>query len=344
MRVAYFTGLRKIEIRDEPKPSIESPDDVLLQINRVGVCGSDVHYYAHGCIGDQQVEYPATLGHECAGTVVEVGSAVKNLAPGMHVAVDPAISCGKCDQCKAGREHTCRNLQFMGCPREAPGAVADYRVVPGRCCVAVSDSMSLDMVALVEPLTVGYYAAGLAKLQDGAKIGILGTGPIGLSVLLCAKAAGPCKVYATDLIDQRLDVARTCGADWTANPNNENVEAAIADQEPLGLDVVLECSGDPACVDSAQRMLTPGGILVLVGIPPVTQVSFNSHIMRRNELVHQAVRRQNACLEPVVRLMEEGRIDPRPMLTHHFPLQQITEAFELVAGYGDGVVKAMVEL
>jgi len=344
MRVAYFTALREIEIREEPQPSIEKPDDVLLQINRVGVCGSDVHYYAHGCIGDQLVEYPATLGHECAGTVVEVGSAVKHLSPGTRVAVDPAISCGHCDQCKKGREHTCRNLQFMGCPKEAPGAVADYRVVPGRCCAAVSDSVSLDMATLIEPLTIGYYAVQLAKLKEGAKVGILGTGPIGLSVLLCAKAAVSCTTYATDLLDCRLDVAKACGADWTGNPNSEDVEAAIADEEPLALDVVLECSGDPACVDSAQRMLTPGGMLVMVGIPPVTDVSFNSHVMRRKELVHQAVRRQNACVEPTVRLMEEGRIDPSPMLTHHFPLEKITEAFELVADYRDGVVKALIEM
>ena len=344
MRVAYFTGLRKIEIRDEPRPRIARPDDVLLRIERVGVCGSDVHYFVDGRIGQQLVEYPATLGHECAGTVVEVGSAVKDLAAGTRVAVDPAFSCGQCDQCKAGRAHTCRNLQFMGCPGEAPGAVADYRVVPARNCLAVPDSISLDVAALAEPLTVGRHAVRLAGLQANARIGILGTGPIGLSVLMCAKAIGSCTVYATDLIPERLEVARECGADWTGDPKSVDVEKEIGREQPHGLEVVLECSGDPACVDQAQRMLAPGGTLVMVGIPPVARISFDGHVMRRKELVHQAVRRQNACLGPVIRLIGEGRIDARRLLTHGFPLEQITDAFELVAAYRDGVVKAMIEL
>jgi len=344
MKVAYFTGLRKLELCDIDRPKLTQPDNVLVRIDRVGVCGSDVHYYVRGGIGDQQVEYPATLGHECAGTIEQVGAEVDRLRPGDRVAIDPAMACGRCDQCRAGREHTCRNLQFMGCPGEAPGAVAEYRVLPAQSCLKVPDSMSLDVATLAEPLSIGLHTVRLGEVYPAARVAILGAGPIGLSVLLCAKATARCTVYMTDLLDERLEIARQCGADWTGNAKTDDVGPAIGEQEKWGLDLVFECSGDPQCIDQAQRMLTPGGTLVLVGIPHTEQVSFDSHTMRRRELTFKNVRRQNGCVAPVIRMIDERLINPTPMLTHRFPLEQITEAFELVAEYRDGVIKAVVDI
>jgi L-iditol 2-dehydrogenase len=344
LKVAYFTGLRRLELADAPEPRLDDPGSVLLRIERVGVCGSDVHYYVHGGIGRQKIEYPATMGHECSGTVVEVGSAVTDFRPGMRVAVDPATVCGQCDQCRAGRINTCRKIQFMGCPGQSPGAVAEFRVVPSENCFPLPEGMSLDDGALVEPLSIGLYAARLGELRPAAPLAILGAGPIGLGVLLCAKAAAPCMAYVTDLLDERLAVARRSGADWTANARTAAVVESILAEQPLGLDVVFECSGDPECIDQAQELLAPGGTLVIVGIPPVLQVSFDAHLMRTKELSFKNVRRQRGCIEPVMRMIAEGRIDPAPMLTHRFPLGRIQEAFELVAAYADGVVKAMIDL
>ena len=344
MKIAYFTGLGELEIREAPMPTIQRPDDVLVRIDRVGVCGSDVHYYRYGRIGDQVITYPATLGHECSGTIVEVGRAVTSVEPGDRVAVEPAISCGQCDQCLAGRANTCRKLQFLGCPGEAPGACAEFHVLRGQNCFPVPRTITLDQAALIEPLSIGLYAARLGTLAEGAKIAILGAGPIGLSVLLCAKETSRCKAYVTDLLDERLKVAQTCGADWTGNAKRDDVTAAIEQREPLGLEVVFECSGDPECVNQAQRMLTPGGTLVLVGIPPVPEIHFDSHRMRRQELTFKNVRRQIDCVGPVIEMIAQGRIDPNPMLTHRFPLSEIRDAFELVASYRDGVIKAIIEL
>ena len=344
MRVAYFTGLRELELCEVPQPKLDRADAVLLRIDRVGVCGSDVHYYINGRIGDQIVEYPATVGHECAGTVVEAGAAVEQLKPGDRVAIDPAMSCGTCDQCRAGRLNTCRNLKFMGCPGEALGAVADYRVVPAQNCLALPDSITLDQAVLVEPLSVGLHAVRLGEVYPAARVAVLGAGPIGLSVLACAKAASPATVYVTDLIDQRLRAARQLGADWTGNPRQEDVVAAIKEQEPWGLDLVFECSGDPACIDQGVRLLTPGGTLLTVGIPASPRVDFDVHTMRRKELTLQNVRRQRGCMAPAIRLVAAGQIDTAPLLTHRFPLEQIRDAFELVAGYRDGVIKAVIEL
>jgi L-iditol 2-dehydrogenase len=344
MKVAYFTGRKKLEVVDLPRPKLHRPDAVLLQIDRVGVCGSDVHYYTDGRIGDQVLDYPATLGHECAGTVVEVGAEVAHLRPGQRVAVDPALVCGTCDQCRQGRSNTCRNLQFMGTPGQALGAVAEYRVVPGANCFPIPDEMTLDEAVLVEPLSVSLHAVRLAQLAPAARIVIIGMGPIGLGVLLCAKAAGPCTIYATDLLDERLEVARQCGADWSGRAHHNAASEAILKEVPGGVDLVFECAGDPLCIDDAQRMLVPGGTLMLVGIPPTDRLIFDIHTMRRKELTFRSVRRQRDCVGPIIDMMATGRIDARPLLTHRFPLARIAEAFDLVARYGDGVLKAVVDV
>ena len=344
MKIACFTALRRIELLDAPEPRIQRAGDVLLQIDRVGICGSDVHYYLEGRIGDQVVQYPATLGHECSATVLEAGPAVRGLAAGDRVAVDPAFSCGICDQCLAGRANTCRRLMFMGAPGQAPGAAAQRYVAPAAACTVAPASVSQDEAMLAEPLSIGLHAVRLSRLAAGMKIGILGAGPIGLSVLLCAKATAACAARVTDLLDKRLVVARHCGADATLNARRCDVAAEIGRTDPHGLDLVFECSGDPACIEQGQSLLRPGGGLMLVGIPPVDAATFNPHRTRRAELWFQAVRRQNDCVAAVVRWIAEKRLDPSPLLTHRFPLEQISAAFELVAGYRDGVVKAVVDM
>jgi L-iditol 2-dehydrogenase len=364
MKIARFTGRRTIEVADLPAPTLDSPGNVLLRVERVGVCGSDVHYYLDGRIGDKVLDYPATLGHECAGTVAETGGAVAGLRPGDRVAVDPAIAC---DQCLAGRPNTCCNLQFLGSPGEASGAAAEYLVLPAGNCFAIPAGITLDEAVLVEPLSVGLHAVRLAGLAardctvrethrsrhagewcvsraPRTSIAVFGVGPIGLGVLLCAKAVAACTALATDLIDRRLAVARRCGADWTGDARASGIAEAMSRHAPGGVDVAFECSGDPACLDQAVAALKPGGTLVLAGIPSSDRVSFDIHAMRRKELRLVNVRRQCDCVGPVIEMIGTGRIDARPLLTHRFPLARIAEAFELVAGYGDGVVKAVIDL
>jgi len=164
MKTAYFTALRQIEVVDAPEPLLARPGDVLLRIDRVGVCGSDVHYYLDGHIGDQILQYPATIGHECSGTVLKTGSAVQGLKTGDRVAIDPAFPCGQCDQCLGGRSNTCRRLLFMGSPGQAPGGLSERYVAPAACCVAIPPSMSSDEAMLVEPLSIGLHSVRLAQL------------------------------------------------------------------------------------------------------------------------------------------------------------------------------------
>jgi len=344
MKAAFLTGIRQMEIRETSPPEISDPRGVLLRVGVVGVCGSDVHYYTTGRIGSLVVHYPEWTGHECAGSVVAVGDQVKNLTVGQRVAVDPLIPCGHCDQCLSGREHTCRNQNFLACPGQGPGALAEYLVMPERSCFAIPEGMTLVEAAVVEPLSIGLYAQRLAKMQPGAKIAILGSGPIGLCVLLASRAACDCIAYATDLLDERLAMARHCGATWTGNPKQIDVVRAIRQLEPRGVDYVFECAGQQETLDQAIELLRPGGTVLMIGIPEVDRVSFSIHTLRRKEIQLQSVRRQNQCMAPAIELVSRGDINLDQLVTHHFPLAETKKAFDLVADYRDGVVKAVVHV
>jgi L-iditol 2-dehydrogenase len=344
MKAVYLTGLRKMELRQVPAPVLAGPRDVLLRVETLGVCGSDIHYYTQGKIEPGVPAFPQLLGHELAATVVEMGPEVKTLKPGQRVAIDPLVACGECDQCRSGRKHTCRRQKFLGNPGQLPGALVEYLVMPEDCCSPVPDSLSDDEAALVEPLSIGVYAAQMAQMRPGARVGVLGSGPIGLCTLLAARALAQAEVYATDLVEDRLAVARACGAAWTGNPQRENVVATINGLEPLGLDVVFECAGEQATLDQGIELLKPGGALLIIGIPELDRVSFNINLMRRKELRVLNVRRQNLCVEHAIELIATGRVDVRPMVTHHFPLEETARAFELVSSRTDGIVKAIIRI
>lgn len=344
MRAYVLTGIRQMEMREVPEPDVENPTHVKIRVGAVGVCGSDVHYYTTGRIGCQVVEYPFAVGHECAGTVVDVGDGVTRFKPGDRVAIDPAMPCGQCDQCRQGRAHTCRRLRFLGCPGQAEGSLVDYIVMPEHSCFPLKEISTLDAAVLSEPLAIGVYACRLAGSLKDKKIGILGTGPIGLSVLMPAQAEGAGAVYMTDKIDERLELAKSIGADWTGNPDRMDVVAAIEEREPLLLDYVFECCGQQEAVDQAIELLKPGGKLLIIGIPEIDRFSFEMDQMRRKEICVQNVRRQNECTGPTLEMIETGRLPAEKMITHYFPFEKTQEAFELVTGYRDGVMKAMIHM
>jgi len=344
MKAVYLTGLRKMQSRQVPTPRLAGPRDVLLQVDTLGICGSDIHYYTQGKIEPGVPAFPQLLGHELAATVREMGAEVNSLQRGQRVAVDPLVACGECDQCRAGRKHTCRRQKFLGNPGQLPGALVEYLVMPAECCHPVPDSLSDDEAALVEPFSIGVYAAQMAPLASGARVGVFGSGPIGLCTLLAARSLAQAAVYATDLVDERLAVARACGAAWTGNPQREKVVEAILRLEPRGLDAVFECAGEQATLDQGIELLKPGGALLILGIPELDRVGFNINLLRRKELRILNVRRQNHCVERAIELIASGRINVRPMVTHHFALEETARAFELVRARADGVVKAIIRI
>jgi L-iditol 2-dehydrogenase len=223
------------------------------------------------------------------------------------------------------------------------GCLGEFLVMPEDCCYSAK-GLSADHAALVEPLTIGYYAVQLSGDLKGKKIGILGSGPIGLSVLLAAKAAGASAIYVTDRLDYRLDVARQQGAAWTGNPDQTDIVREILQRESLELDGVFECCGQQIAFEQAMKLCKPMGRILIAGIPETDQSSFAVHDARRKGLSFINVRRQNECIDPVIDLINDGRINPDFMITHRFNMDQAARAFELLAAYRDGIIKAIVEI
>jgi L-iditol 2-dehydrogenase len=343
MNVMMLTGIREMKQYQVPDPMLVNDHDVLIRMKVVGVCGSDVHYFTTGRIGTQVVKYPFPVGHEGAGEVVKTGAAVTRVRPGDRIAIEPAMPCWECDQCLAGRPHTCRKLRFLGCPGQADGCLSEYIIMPETSCFPIPDHMTYDEAALSEPLAIGLYAVNSSIRMSGAKVGILGFGPIGYSVMLPAKAKGADKIYVTDKVDARVAMAREHGADWAGNPDQEDVVQAINTLEPGSLDVVFECCGQQEAVEQAIELLKPGGKLMIIGIPEFDHWSFPVDQLRRKEITIQNVRRQNETLDETLAMISASKVDVKPMATHRFRLSDAKEAFDMVAGYRDGVMKAMID-
>lgn len=342
MKAFALTGIRETQMITVEDPVITKDTDVIIKMKVAGVCGSDIHYYTKGRIGSQIVNYPFTIGHEGAGEVVETGKSVTKVKKGDRVAIDPAMPCFNCDQCLSGRSNTCRNLKFLGVPGQSAGLLSEYIKMPENSCIPVSDKLSYDEAAISEPLAIGLYAVNKSLPWQSTKVGILGFGPIGMSVLLSAQARGATSVYVTEKLNPRIEMALKCGAKWAANPDKINVEEEIAKEEPLLLDVVFECCGKQEAFDNAINILKPGGKLMIAGIPEFDKWIVDADITRRKEISIFNVRRQEATTESALELMEQGIIDVNLMPTHRFPFKDAKEAFDLVAGYRDGVMKAMI--
>jgi L-iditol 2-dehydrogenase len=217
--------------------------------------------------------------------------------------------------------------------------------MPEANCFKVTDRTTFDQAAISEPLAIGVYAVKSSISMKGAKVGILGSGCIGLSVLLPSIAQGAAAVYVTDRINGRLALAGRAGAAWGGNPDAEDVVARVKELEPGGLDVVFECCGQQSALDQAVEMLKPGGKLLLIGIPPTAdRVTFLIDKLRHKEICIQNVRRQCHCVQPALDMMDRRDFDVDVMVTHRFPFEQTQAAFDLAASYKDGVLKAMIDV
>ena len=345
MKKVVLTGIREMELISDKEPEILEQNEVKIAMKSIGVCGSDIHYYSEGKIGSQIVQYPFPVGHECSGIITEIGDEVTNVKVGDLVVIDPAVHCGKCDQCFAGRPHTCRNNKFLGCPGQLDGCLAEYIVMPDFTCFAVTGKLNEQQAALIEPLSIGVYAVKLAQITNAKSSAVIfGAGPIGLSILLKLLADGVTNVGVVEPLDYRLEKSGEIGARYLINPGMENVEQRVQKEEEWLADVVFEASGEQEAVNNAVKILKPGGKLVLVGIPPSAQYTFDMDLMRRKELTIINVRRQNHCVEEAIDLVVSGKIDVEKMVTHHFSLEETASAFDIVEGYKNGAIKAMIDL
>ncbi|MBC7187721.1 MAG: alcohol dehydrogenase catalytic domain-containing protein [Calditrichaeota bacterium] len=343
MYAVLLSGRRTVEVGKVPRPQLDEPGQVLLRMAYAGICGSDLHYYRDGRIGDQKVRFPMIVGHEGTAQVVEVSEGVTKLRSGQDVVLDPALVCGACDQCRTGRANTCRALRFLGSPGGPAGCMAEYLVMPESCCHPLPPQVSRRQGVLAEPLSIALHTLRLLGPHLPQTMAILGAGPIGLCLLAAASANGVRGIYVTDPLDWRCEAALRLGAEWAASPNTTDMLREILGAMPGGVEVVVECCGEQAALDQALQLLAPGGKLAIVGIPRTNKVRLDINLLRRKELTILNVRRQNACLAEALTLLA-GQLHDLALVTHEYPLCDAPRAFAAAAAYEHGIIKAVVRL
>lgn len=342
MKAARLYGVHDIRIEELPQPK-PGPGEVLLRIKAVGLCGSDLHYYKEGGIGDAKIIEPLILGHEFSAQVVALGPGVTGLAVGQAVAVEPANACRVCEFCREGNPNLCPDVIFAGSPG-VDGAMREYMTYPARLCYPLPHGLTYDDGAVLEPLGIAVHATDLGKIRVGRTVAVVGCGPIGLLNIQVARAAGASRIFATEILDYRLDAALETGATAGFNPTREDVVVGILKAtDGRGVDVVFECAGAQETPEQAMQICKPGGTVVLVGIPSIDRVTFTASTARRKGLTIKMVRRMREVYERAMALVESGQVKTRSVVTHHFPLERVSEAMDLLDRYGDGAIKIIIE-
>lgn len=342
-RAVFMQGTNNMTFKDVEMPKL-SEKDVLVKIDTVGICGSDVHYYQHGRIGDFIVNGDFILGHECAGEVVEVGSEVKNLAVGDRVCMEPGKTCGKCEFCKEGKYNLCPDVEFFATP-PYHGVLQNYVKHPEDMCFKLPDNVSNMEGALVEPLAVGLHAASIGEVKLGDTVVIFGTGCIGLVTLLSCKARGASNIIVVDVLENRLKMAEKLGATSVINAKETDVIKEIESlTDGKGANVVIDTAGAEATVKQTVDVVKRGGVIVLVGMTPKDEVSFNfMKLMGKEGEVRTIFRYRN--LYPVaINAIASGSINVKQIVSHEFDFEHTKEAFDFVVNNASEVVKAVIKV
>lgn len=330
---AVLHGVGDVRIEERPMPT-PGRNDVVVEIRSVGICGSDVHYYEHGRIGDFVVESPMVLGHESSGVVVDRGPGVTALRVGERVAVEPGVPCGHCEQCRRGTYNLCPQVEFFATP-PVDGALARYVTVHEAFAHPVPDSMSDDAAALIEPLSVGLWANRRAGTGIGSRVLVTGAGPIGVLCALTARAAGAAWVGLADVHPARLEAARKFDVD-------EVVDARSGvDYAGFKPDVLLECSGAPIVVTTGIKALQPLGRAVLVGMGPSPELNLPVSAIQNRELTVTGTFRYAHTYPDAIALVASGRIDLDALVGARMPLAESQAALKM--GHTDpSILKTVV--
>ncbi|KJE93008.1 sorbitol dehydrogenase [Capsaspora owczarzaki ATCC 30864] len=339
---AVLHGINDIRMEPVARPT-PGPNDVLIAMKAVGICGSDVHYWTHGRIGDFVLTCPMVLGHESSGTVVEVGANVKTLVAGDRVAIEPGVPCRLCSYCKTGRYNLCPDMQFCATP-PVNGSLARFYVHPADFCFKLPDHVSFEEGALLEPLSVGVHACRRANVTLGSRVLVCGAGPIGLVCMLAAKAAGASEVVVTDIDQHRLDVAKSMGAHKifrVTSRDAKEVAAQIAELAGGRLDVAIECSGAEASLRTAIFSTRNGGVVVLVGLgaPEVNMPIVDAAV---REVDIRGIFRYVNAYPTALAMIASGTVNVKPLITHHFKLNDAIQAFETAKTGAGGAIKVMI--
>ncbi|HTE64481.1 MAG TPA: NAD(P)-dependent alcohol dehydrogenase [Solirubrobacteraceae bacterium] len=325
--VLHAVGDVRIEERPMPEPG---PREVLVEIGAVGVCGSDVHYYEHGRIGDHVVRAPLVLGHESSGRVVALGEQAAKHAIGDRVTLEPGVPCGRCRECRAGRYNLCRDVVFFGTP-PVDGAFANFVAIHEDFAFALPDTLSDEEGALMEPLSVAIWACRKAAVSGGHRVLVTGAGPIGLLAMQVARAFGATELVVSDTNGHRLALAERTGATRTVAP----------DGDPGEVDALIECSGHPAALADGIAALRPAGTAVIVGMGPGATAEVPLALIQNREIWLTGTFRYANTYPTAIALAASRRVDLAAIVTGHYGLDDAEAA--LRAGRADPAsVKVMV--
>ncbi|MDI4643826.1 NAD(P)-dependent alcohol dehydrogenase [Cohnella hashimotonis] len=341
MNAAVMKEKGRIEVERIDRPS-PGPDEALIKVACIGICGSDIHYYEHGRIGRYVVDGPLILGHEVAGTVVEIGERVANLKVGDRVAIEPGIPCGRCEYCKGGRYNLCPDVFFLATPPD-DGAWADYIAMRADVLFPLPDSMSFEEGALLEPLSVGYHAMNRANVKPSDRLFITGLGPIGLLAIQAAKLFGVREIYASDVVAFRREYALKLGATAVFDPLSDSIAAELANRTGgEGVDVIVESSGNHGSIASTVSLAKRGGRIVFVGLPPENGVSLNVDKIIDSELNIYGVFRYANTYKAAIQAYAGSGLDIAEVITHSFGLKDINEALHAARTQKDKAIKIMI--
>ncbi len=339
MKQAVMTEPGKIDLRMVDRPEVE-PGTVLMRVSRIGVCGSDIHVW-HG--KHPYTPYPVVQGHEVSGVVVEIGAGVDGFVRGDKVTIRPQVTCGTCYPCRNGQYHICDSLKVMGF--QTAGAGSEYFLSPAVNVVKLPDTMSLEFGAMVEPLAVSCHAFTRAGSVSGAKVLVLGAGPIGNLTAQAARGLGATSVMITDVSDYRLAMARDCGIENTVNVQTEDLAARIgAVFGPDKADIILECVGVEPTITQALQVARKGTTIVVVGVfGDIPRVDLGVVQDRELSLIGTLMYQQADYVE-AIRLINEGEVDLSPLVTDRFPFDRYTEAYEYIEKKKHEIMKVMISV
>ena len=343
MKVAIMLGIGKMgfEERDIPQPK---DDEVLVKLEYVGICGSDLHYYESGAIGDYVVKPPFVLGHEPGGTVVEVGKNVTHLKVGDRVALEPGKTCGHCEFCKTGRYNLCPDVVFFATP-PVDGVFQEYVAHEAGLCFKLPDNVSTMEGALIEPLAVGFHAARQGGAQAGQVAVVTGAGCIGLVSMMALKAMGVSKVYSVDVMDKRLDKALELGADGVINGSREDAVKKVMELTGgMGCDLVIETAGTEITTRQAVQMTKKGATIVLVGYSKTGEIKMPISLALDKELTFKTVFRYRHIYPMAIDAVASGRVNLKGIVTNEFALDDIQEAMDESVNNKADIVKAVVKI
>jgi L-iditol 2-dehydrogenase len=331
VKVVRLHGTGDLRIHEEPVPAA-GDGEKLVRVKSVGVCGSDLHWFAEGSIGDAKLEHPLVLGHEFAGVTED----------GQRVAIDPAIPCGRCEFCEHGHPNLCDNMIFAG-HGNTDGALREWMAWHEKSLFPIPHSISDDDGAMLEPLGVAIHSVDLGKLKAGMSVGVFGCGPIGLLILQVAKLSGAAQIFATDKLAHRVEAAKRFGATQVfSTSEGRELEQIQAATKGRGVDVAFEAAGTQDSVDISFAAVASGGKVVLAGIPDDDRTSFSASTARRKGLTIKLVRRMKHTYPRAIELVSKGLVDVRSLVTHRFLLEDAQEAFR-VAERREGL-KIIIEL